>query len=280
MNRICCFLLLFGLLFSCCSCNDSHKDGVQLYFLDVGEGDCILLRSLEGDALIDVGPSSQSDRVCFALEKLGVERLEYVVITHFDEDHLGGGERLISKFDVGELLLPTQTDESVLGKRFLALARKLGIKAESVSGGDEVHVGEMTLRVLSPLRDVKTTDNDGSIVLQMRYRDARALLMADAELATEDRLLSFYGKEILSSQLCKIGHHGSSTSTTERFLDAVTPKHAVISVGAENSYGHPHGEVLEALEERGVEIYRTDLEGTVYFYCDGKEFIYEGVREE
>ena len=280
MKRIGCLLLLFCLLLVSCSPRGEHDEDIELYFLDVGQGDCILLRTREGDVLIDTGPSSERERTCFQLEKIGVEALELVVVTHFDEDHLGGGERLLSLFDVERIWVPSKTDDSVFGSRFLEQAQRLGIETVTVGFGEEFMLGGMCLTSLSLSRRGNMSKNDASIILQMEYGDARALFMADAEQAAEEQLLSFCGKARLSSKLCKIGHHGSVTSTTEAFLEAVSPSYAVISVGAENAYGHPHGEILSALEEIGALVYRTDQSGTLCFRCDGRDFVCEEAKGE
>jgi len=283
MKRIVCVLLVLLMLLSLfCSCREEPVL-LEMHFLDVGQGDCVLLRCRAGDVLIDSGPVSERDHVLFLLSELGVESLELAVFTHFDEDHIGGGSAVLSAFPVKEIWIPEESSEkdekNEVERDFLGALEKSGTAVRHVSAGVCVTLGRVTLSVLAPLLLAEAEGNDGSIVVRVECGDARALFMGDAEEATERRLLSHYGSSILSAELIKVGHHGSSTSSTKAFLGAVDSSYAVISCAAGNDYGQPHGEVLARFEALSCEVLRTDLCGTVVFTCDGKAFTYEGSKE-
>ena len=235
---------------------------LAVHFIDVGQGDSILVRTDEADMLIDAGPNSAAETVVAYLSAQGVETLDYVIGTHPHEDHIGGLDAVIRAFDVRQVLMPrlqadTRTFEDVLD----AIAEK-GLKITAAAAGQSYALGTARFTVLSPAEgETYENTNDNSVVLRLEGGGSTFLLMGDAEQPVEQALLGQGAP--LAADVLKVGHHGSSTSTSAAFLAAVQPAYAVIQLGAGNSYGHPHAETLSALADAGTVVYRNDESGTV-----------------
>lgn len=271
--RLLCVLMLFVLL-GCLGCK-SQGSGfpVMLRFLDVGQGDSALLRTADGDILIDAGTEAAQPLLCLRLEQLGVKSLRLLVITHADEDHMGGADGVISAFDTEEIWYCGEQDESEAAKRMFAC---LDPQKTRVTAPDPMTVrtfADVRLCVLYPFSKENAAGNEGSIILKLICREAGAIFTGDASAEEEALLIETYGKSQLDCDLYKVGHHGSNTSSSKDFLEVVSPNYAVISCGADNSYGHPTGEVLRRLADCGAEILRTDREGEIVFSCDGARFV-------
>lgn len=263
-----CLLLLLSVL--SCSSDESVRDGIRLYFLDVGQGDCILIRTVEGDILIDAGTEQAQELLCFRLRELGVRELSLAIFTHADEDHIGGADGVLKSFPVKEIWLGGQDEEHDSINALRAVVEENNIPIGTVSAGSTRQIGGVILTALYPMAGVISEDsNQNSIVVKLHYGKVSAIFTGDADAEVERDLVARYGHEQLAADLYKVGHHGSYTSTTQEFLDAVRPRYAVISAGRGNSYGHPHGEVLDRLEASGAEILRIDLLGEIAFESDG-----------
>lgn len=242
-------------------------DVLQAHFIDVGQGDGILLRMGDSAWVIDAGPNDAGARVVQYLREQGISRIDTVVGTHPHEDHIGGLDQVIDAFEVAHVMMPkiahtTKTFEDVVD----AIQRK-NLRVSAPGVGDTYALGQAQIQVLGPGEGPYADLNDASIVLRVTYGQVSLLLTGDAEKAAEQRVLDT-GLPV-QSQVLKAGHHGSATSSTGAFLDAVSPQAAVLSLGAGNVYGHPHREVVQALDSRGIQILRTDELGDIVMVTDG-----------
>ncbi len=245
---------------------------LSVHFVDVGQGDSILLQCGGKNALIDAGDKKASADLIAYLKNQGVERLDTVFITHPDADHIGGMAQVIDALEIGEVVMgefpeeltpTTQTYTDLL----LTIARK-GTKMRLAKAGDRFTVGETQLQAVAPTAGFDSLNNC-SLGLRAVYGETSFLFTGDMEKQSEKAtILEGYD---LQSDVLKVGHHGAKTSTSEEFLKAVSPRIAVISCGVDNRYGHPTSVVLERLEAVGAKVYRTDLAGTVVIVSDGKE---------
>ena len=243
------------------------SETLQVTFLDVGQADSILVRSGSSTMLIDAGSNSKADELVSRLQSLNIQRIDVLVGTHPHEDHIGGLDAVINNFDIGDIYMPevaatTKTFEDVL----TAIENK-NLTVTSPEPGSNFILGDATATILAPnSQDYKDTNNH-SIIIRLVYGSTSFLFTGDAEALSESEVIE-RGYPVQSNVL-KVGHHGSDTSTSPDFLQAVSPQYAVISAGAGNSYGHPHQETLDILEAAGIQVFRTDLNGTIDFFSDG-----------
>ena len=278
-------LLLLSMLFALtgCSVSEATQHGMavdtiqtedvllRVDFLNVGQADCALLSTKGHYMVIDGGNNGDADTILSYLEGQGVEKLDAVVGTHPHEDHIGSLDAIINHFDVDAVYMPkimhtSKTFEDVLD----AVANK-GLKIKSPSPGDTIDFNGLEIEVLGPQREYKDFNNN-SIVLKVNAGETAFLFTGDAEETAEKDILQA-GYDLLADVL-KVGHHGSSTSSSQAFLQAVKPKYVVISVGVGNSYHHPEEEALQRLQSIGAEIYRTDLQGNIVCTTDGKNIAF------
>ncbi len=259
------FVLAVLILPSC----RARSPELRLHFIDVGYGDSILIESPNGEfALIDTGPPATREKIIGYLEGQGVDGLEYLIVTHSHADHLGNAAAVLDRFGAEQL----RDNGQALDRFDKYLTRELAGEYEREFRGGEnysvLRAGEsifwagVTLDVLwPPVPEVTKDWNTNSLVLRLRYGDFRALLAGDFNTAGEEILLQD-GEADLQAEVLKVGHHGAGDSTGPGFLEAVSCRIAVVSVG-ENPWGYPDEEALRCLEESGVRLYRTDREGTI-----------------
>ncbi len=281
-KKILCICLLLFLLAELCGCGTREADcpKLTLRFLDVGQGDSALLSTSEHHVLIDAGPESSQARLCQRLAQLGVRELSLAVFSHPDEDHIGGADGVLSAIPTKEIWLNGATTENEATKRLTDAAVRQGCAVRTVKAGDGIALGELALSVLFPFSaEEQTESNRGSIVLRVSFGDFCALFTGDAGADEEELLLSHYGSTQLDCNVYKSGHHGSNTSGSARFLQAMTPDYAVVSCGRENTYGHPHGGALSLMEQAGATVLRTDLDGEIILETDGSS-VYEAKGED
>ena len=249
---------------------------LKVYIIDVGQGESILISTEERSMLIDAGENDKGDEVLDFIHGLGLEQLDYVLATHPDSDHIGGMDTVLENIDVTEgvffgempdkLIPTTKTYEDVLD-----VIEEKDIPLFTALAGDTIDLGSgAVLTVLGPV-DPQAADNknDTSVVTRLDFGESSFLFNGDQEEDMEQLLLQS-GAD-LDCDMMTMGHHGSSTSSCQQYLDAVTPEYASISCGRGNQYGHPHDETIEKLEAMGVEYYRTDVNGNITFTSDGED---------
>ncbi len=251
----------------------SASGTLEVYFFDVGQGDSELIRLPGGEnILIDAGTSSTEDELVGELRSLGAETLDLVVATHPHADHIGGMAAVMDAFDVRQVVMPriseSDTPTTKTYENLLQSIADKGLTITPAEPGDELlSSGGAVLTVLAPNGEDYGDLNNYSVVLRLTYGEDSFLFTGDAEEASEEEMLSLDWP--LTATVLKCGHHGSETSTSPAFLDAVSPQYAVISCGVDNDYGHPDAVTLEKLEAAGAEVFRTDRQGSILASTEG-----------
>lgn len=244
---------------------------LNIYFLDVGKADAIVIACDGAYALVDAGTFAGGSDVIVALKKLGVEELEYVFATHPDSDHIGGLGQVLSTFSVNRLIVADTPEELLPGSTEYILmeeaVKKKGIVKETAFPGFTYTLGSAEFAVLGPVGE-HADINNYSLVMKLSLGGFSCLLMGDAEERQEEMLCDL-GVD-LSADVLKVGHHGSKSSTSQILLEAVQPGYAVISTGKDNN-NLPKKSVLKRLQAAGAELFRTDTDGTVLVSSDGAE---------
>lgn len=273
-RRVIALLLLAALLLGGCSMlPDGHgvarlEEGhLRVHFIDVGQGDSALIEfPNDMTMLIDGGSRPNGKTVVSYLKRVGVKNIDFLVATHPHEDHIGGLIKVVEEIPVSKVYMPRVTHTSNTFIEFISALRDKGHNLYRARNG-VVILDEDGLKVemLAPNRDSYQELNNYSAVVKVSYRELGIIFMGDAEKESEMEIEPLKAK----AQIIKIGHHGSASSTSPGFLQAVNPGYAIISVGSNNDYGHPHAETLELLEKRGVKALRTDELGTIVITTDG-----------
>lgn len=246
---------------------------LTVHFIDVGQGDCELIKSGSKTVLIDSGEKEYYSQVIRYLKNQGVTRLDYVVVTHPHSDHSGGMSYILEEFDIGTLIMPKLTEEITPTTssyyKLLTVIEDKNITLQYAKPNKTYSLENADMTLLSPLKDYDDLNNY-SVVIKLVHGANSFLFTGDMEQKGEKDLIAS-GADI-SAMVLKVGHHGSSTSSSKEFLDKVNPQYAVIEVGSPNDYGHPHDQVIKRLRNMNIEIYRTDKSGNIVFVSDGKSF--------
>ncbi|MDR1735160.1 MAG: MBL fold metallo-hydrolase [Oscillospiraceae bacterium] len=238
-------------------------------YIDVGQGDSEFIRLPNGDTiLIDAGEPEEADNVIAVLKQYNVTALDYVIATHPHEDHIGGMAEVLNTYPVENLYMPNATQNTAVYKNLISAAQAQNLKVQYVTGGMELfNDGNLTAEYVAPNAEKYSDLNNYSAVLRIAYGTTSFLFTGDAEKLSEEEILS-KGFNIQATVL-KVGHHGSDSSSCADFLNAVNPTYAVISCGLNNKYGHPSPSTISALQARNIQIFRTDLQGTITAVSDG-----------
>ena len=251
--------------------NNSNKQKVEFVaqedllidFIDVGQADSILIRNEDKTMLIDAGTNEAGEMVVTYLQNLGINKIDYLIGTHPHEDHIGGLDDVINHFNIGQIYMPkiettTKTFEDVLD----AIENK-NLTVTSPNKGDKIEIGQAVGTFMTePILD-KDNLNLSSLVVRLEFGNNSFLFMGDAEKENEETI------NWAKTDVLKVGHHGSNTSTSESFLNQVKPQCSIIMVGKDNSYNLPTQETIDKLNTIGSEIYRTDENGTIQIISDG-----------
>lgn len=260
-----------------------QKDAdLEIHFIDVGQGDCSLIMWEGASILIDCGEREQADTVLKYLKKQGVKKLDYIIATHPHSDHIGGMGDIISSVEVEKVIAPrvseSMTPTTKTYERFLQALKEKSLKLTAAKTGTTYTLSSTKasaegktppkFEVLAPVNDYKDLNNY-SVVIRLTYGRTSYLFTGDAEKEAETDILENGGA--VDSDVLKMGHHGSSSSSSDRFYEEVSPDICVIQCGTDNSYGHPHKETIEKVNASGAKVYRNDTDGTIIVYSDGDE---------
>lgn len=239
---------------------------LKVHFLDVGQGDSIFIELPTNETiLIDASIKDASDKIIKYLKEENVSKIDYVFATHPHSDHIGGMSAVIKAFDIGQIYMPKAVTTTKTYENLLLTIKDKNLKIKTAKAGNTIiDTDDLKLVVLAPNQDSYESLNNYSIVLKLTYKEKSFLFMGDAETLSEKEITGDVEADVL-----KVGHHGSRTSTSQAFLNKVNPSYAVISVGLNNDYKHPHQEVLDRLEKKNIKIYRTDQNGDIIFTTDG-----------
>lgn len=241
------------------------SEELQIYFFNVGQADCILVRNNGKNMLIDSGDNEDGPLLVKYIKRLGINRIDYLIGTHVHEDHIGGMDNIIKEFDIGEIYIPYTTNKSKrkFYEEVINEVKQKGLVINYKKMGDKFELGEANCEIKSIDNSDPTSSsriNSTSIVIQMEVNNNKYLFMGDAEDNVEaNSKIVWEDIDVL-----KVGHHGSDTSSTEQFINKVLPEIAIISVNSNtNSYGHPSETIIKRLQDKECEIYRTDMNGTI-----------------
>ena len=243
-------------------------------FIDVGQADSILVMTPKGNMLIDTGTTASQDKLKDFLRDRGVEELEYLLLTHPHDDHIGGADMVLDNFKVKNVIMTKAEDQPEL---LLPLIDKINANSINVIdgiAGTTFELGGTESTILAPTGELESmSTNNTSIVFRMDIGKRSVLFTGDAEADVEAELIESC-RDLIDCDILKLGHHGSKTSSTHAFLEAVSPVFAVSLCGDNNTYAHPEGEIIYKLDIMGIRLLRTDRDGDIVFICDGESLEY------
>ena len=268
-------ILAFVLAFQLCSCslsekivsgNDAFDGRLSVHFLDVGQGDSIFIELPDGKTmLIDAGENYYGNGIISYINDCGYSEVDYLAATHPHADHIGSMAYIVRHMDIGEVFMPKVSANTKTYENLLEAVSDKGLKIKSAKAGLTIAENDdYKITVAAPSVIDSENLNNSSAVIKLSYKNNSFLFTGDAEKEELSKI-----KTDISADVLKVGHHGSKTSTYSEFLDAVNPKYAVISVGKNNDYGHPHKNTLKLLSNYGITVFRTDKDKTVVFASDG-----------
>lgn len=266
--------VILTMIFSMVACSESVGQNTEsnailkIHYINVGQGDSILVQQGNENMLIDAGPNSSSERLLKYLKENDIKEIKYLVATHPHEDHIGGMSKVINNFKVNNVYMPKKVANTKTFKNMVNAMKKNNLKAKVPHINDTIDLGDAKFTILWPDEKEQNNINNYSIVLKGEYGKNTFLFTGDAEQLIEKNILK--NDVDISADVLKLGHHGSSTSTSDKFLEKVNPKYAVANCEKGNSYGHPHREIVKKLKDRNIKLYRTDENGNIVLTSDGK----------
>ncbi|MFZ5975143.1 MAG: ComEC/Rec2 family competence protein [Bacillota bacterium] len=246
----------------------ASQGALEVHFIDVGQADCVFIRQNEATLLIDAGNNADGSAVVGYIKAQGVQKLDTVIGTHPHEDHIGGLDNVIKTFAVGSIIMPKVSHTSKTYEDVLNAVEQKGLRVTTPVPGNQFMVGNAQCTILAPKSQTYENLNNYSVVVRLTFGKTAFLFTGDAEALSEQEMLLSSAISPRADVL-KVGHHGSSSSSTVPFLEAVSPSIAVISVGKDNDYGHPSPQTIRRLHDVGATVYRTDVTGTIVVYGDG-----------
>lgn len=257
--------------------NELPLPELRAHFIDVGQGDSTFIELPDGRTmLIDAGVTDAGDGIAKYIMDLGYDKIDFVVATHPHSDHIGGMRRVMNQLDVGNIYMPKVSAGTYTYEKLLKTIQNKGLRIKTAKAG--VHIVNSTdpqfrVDIIAPIKSEYESLNDYSAVVKITFEDTAFLFMADAGELNESELLE-KGTDV-SADVIKVGHHGSSSSSSAEFIAAVSPEIGIISCGKNNDYGHPHKETLKRYKKAKTELYRTDKLGTIVVTSDGTDCFVE-----
>ncbi|MDR2649553.1 MAG: MBL fold metallo-hydrolase [Clostridiales bacterium] len=245
----------------------SAEGALTVTYIDIGQGDSELIQQGKNTILIDTGEYSQRDKLIGKLSELNVSTLDYVIATHPHADHIGSMNVVIDTYDIKHVMMPNAIAGTVSFEKMLESISRKNLRIERPVPGESITAGNIELEILAPNAEEYKDANNYSIVARLMWGRTSFLFTGDAEALSEKETLAKGFNP--SANVLKVGHHGSASSTSDDFLNAVNPDIAVISCEEGNTYGHPHKESLEKLRKKNITVYRTDTMGTITISSDG-----------
>ncbi len=240
------------------------------HFIDVGQGDCTLILSDEASVVVDSGPGDHTHTTVEYIKQF-TDEIDAMILTHPHEDHIGAADVIIEDIGVKTVIMPDASSETACFEKLLDTIEENDCSVEEGKAGERFSFGDIDIELYAPNSESYSDTNNYSIVAKVITGNVSAVITGDAESASEKEILTNFPAYKLDADILKVGHHGSSTSTTSEFLEAVSPEYAMISCGEGNSYGHPHDSLISLLENYSIDYYRTDTMGTVVCYSDGEK---------
>lgn len=262
------FIKIFLILLLVIYVNGCSREKLfSVHIIDVGQGDSIFIQTLEDKRiLIDAGDEEAEHTVYSYLKRRGVKKIDVLIATHPDTDHIGSMDYIIDKFKISHFYMPNAKTDSEAFYNLLDSCKEKNLKIEYLTKGDRLKIdSSTTMEILSP-STITDKNNLNSIVSLLNYKGYEFLFTGDAEKENESEILS--SCNLPDIEFLKAGHHGSSSSSTDEFIEKLKPEAVAISCGYNNDYGHPHRSVLDTFRENGAVVYRTDKNGSLVFYCD------------
>lgn len=244
--------------------NSISEQPFKVHFIDVGQGDCILVQTGGQNMLIDAGEREYGDDVVTYLQNQGITTLDIVVATHPHSDHIGGLIKVLDTFAANKIYMPKITHTTQTFKDLLTVIQSKGLKISTARAGVIIPLKDVNAQFLAPVKSSYESLNDYSAVIKLVHGNHSFLFTGDAEKESEYDILENSTID-LKADVLKVCHHGSKSSNSQAFLNAVKPNYAVIQCGQDNDYGHPHKETITKLNNAKVAVYRTDYNGTIVF---------------
>ncbi|EGT0695433.1 ComEC/Rec2 family competence protein [Clostridium perfringens] len=243
---------------------------LMISYMDVGQGDAAYIKVNGNDILIDAGPRSNSKELLEQLKAKNIDDFELVIATHPHEDHIGGMVDVFKEYEVKAFYSPKITHTTKTYENLVKAVKNEGLKTKELKGGMVIDLGEgAKFEVFTPQKSEYEELNDYSPIMKLSFGDTSYLFTGDAEKLAEEEALAKY-KTSLDSDVIKFGHHGSSSSSSNAFIEAVSPKYGIISCAKDNKYGHPHRETLDIIKKYNIKTFRTDTDGEIILTSDGK----------
>lgn len=240
------------------------QEKLNIFYLDVGQGDCTFITINGCNMLIDSGNDQDGHYIVEFLKAQNIKKIDYFILTHFDEDHIGGAYKILEELEIGVLYMPGNSNKTKTYKNLISAIETNNINVDTTIKATkdiEYAIGSAKWKILNINNGNDL--NDSSIVIEMSYGTTKYLFMGDATTKIEEKI------ECNKVDVLKVAHHGSNSSTNQQFLDKVKPQYSIISVGNNNSYNLPDKDIIDRLEGNKIKIYRTDNDGTVWLTSDG-----------